>query len=471
MTFAFASINANTQVTTNADGVATFNQWTMPSKSGVYHATASSASVPDVVFDVTANAGPPASLMLLSDGALSGDAGSDGPPIRVAALDAAGNPVVGTTVTFSYTDGAKLRDVQTDSAGIARLTAWKVPSLAMTYTMTATTANGVTSQLIGLTAKIGPPSRIVLLAPVSAMVSDTAPVVARVTDLAGNPVTLARVTWTITAGAAAILSSTSTSDPSGIVRTTLLMGAVSGVIRFRGVIAQTSLATDLTASSLPGAFYALLPLNIDLSLPVNTAFTSTVRATDLWNNGIPGITLRPRSFGIDRTALPTGPMSPSSAVTDSNGNASFSAVTAPQPGWQSWLIDGPTYSVWVRVRASASRGLIAAWSGTPDAAGFTWKVGSAVPFLNYAVTRATGFPAGNTLMTFTLAPGNGVFDGGTAGGVFTPTFVSALTTVDQGLVGIKWHPPEVVGTYTMTIQASSPSDAIDPLVVTVKVVP
>lgn len=470
VTFTFASISASTQLTTNADGVATFTQWTMPSRSGVYRATASAASVTDVVFDVTANAGPLASLTVLTDLDVSGGAGDDGPPIRVAAVDGLANAVVGATVTFSIAGGAKLGDVPTDSTGVARLTAWKLPSVPATYAIAATAGNNVTSPTVRLTVRIGPPARLVLLSPVSATVTSSASVVARVTDLGGNSVAAATVDWSVTAGTATVAPSTSAADASGIVRTTLTMGTAAGMVHVRGLISQTSLATDLSASVLPGPYCGLTPGYTDLSLPVNTLFTGTVRAVDCWDNPIPGIALTPRSGGIQYTLLPTGAMSPSSTVTDASGRASFAAVTAPQPGLQIWLIDAPGPGAWFRVRAAGSRGYITPWNGTPTS-GATWKIGSPPINFGFIVTQANGLPAWNNLVTFTLAPGNGTFVGGSGGGVFLPTFWSGLTTMQEGLVSITWSPPAVAGTYTMTVQSSAPNDSGSPTVVTVRVIP
>jgi Bacterial Ig-like domain (group 1). len=373
-------------------------------------------------------------------------------------------------VTFSIASGPTLGEVPTDSAGVARCTAWKLPSVPGTYTIAATADNNVTSPTVRLTVKIGPPAQLALLAPVSAAVLSAIEVAARVTDRGGNPVAGTRVDWSITAGAATLTPSTSSADASGIVRMTLTMGPYPGMIHIRGFIPQTALGTDLTASALPGPLCALTPSFNDLSLPVNTPFTSSVQATDCWGDPIPGVVLRPRSGGIQYTLLPTPAMSPSSTVTDANGYATFAGVTAPQPGLQIWLIDGPRGGAWVRVRATGSRGYITAWEATPST-GLTWKIGSGSMDLSFIVMQANGFPAGNKLATFTLAPGNGTFTSGGVGGVFTSTFVSGLTTVEEGLVEISWRPPAIVGTYTMTVQSPGPDDSITPLSVTVRVVP
>ncbi|MFI5230473.1 MAG: Ig-like domain-containing protein [Gemmatimonadales bacterium] len=298
----------------------------------------------------------------------------------------------------------------------------------------------------------------------------SAPVVARVEDSDGRPVPAATVNWSVPAGTATVAPSTSVADDSGIVRTTLTMGTGAGVVYLRGSIARTSIAVYLAASALPGPLFILTPGFTDLSLPVNTPFGGTIHAIDSLGNPIPGLLLKTRSDGFQYALLPTPAMSPSSAVTNANGDATFASVTAAQPGMQYWLIDGPGTSAWFRVRAAGSRGFIGAWNGTPSA-GRTWKIGSAEMEFGFIVTQADGFPAGNMLLTFTLAPGNGTFGGGSAGGVFDSTFFSGLTTVKEGLGVVFWRPPAVPGTYSMTVQSPAPNDVGSPLVATVTVIP
>ena len=57
---AFAFVNTNLQTVTDASGIASFAQWTIPTKAGTYQLVASAPNLPSVIFGVTASAGPPA---------------------------------------------------------------------------------------------------------------------------------------------------------------------------------------------------------------------------------------------------------------------------------------------------------------------------------------------------------------------------------------------------------------------------
>ena len=86
---------------TNSSGIATTN-YTLPNKPGAITITASSPSTTTTYFQETANAGPAASLTLVSGGKQRGTVGTTLPAaVVVAVKDPHGNPMSGVSVNFT----------------------------------------------------------------------------------------------------------------------------------------------------------------------------------------------------------------------------------------------------------------------------------------------------------------------------------------------------------------------------------
>ncbi|CAN5389525.1 hypothetical protein BH09GEM1_BH09GEM1_38910 [soil metagenome] len=139
---ASGSITGGTAVT-DASGVATIGSWTMPSQPGTVRLVASTPGVPSVTF--TGTVVPPAS-------GLSITAGNDqylpdfltlSATISVKSVDAAGDPIGGTPVTFAFMPGNGALNggggtLPTQGTGIVNAS-WFVPiPVGATYSMSAT---------------------------------------------------------------------------------------------------------------------------------------------------------------------------------------------------------------------------------------------------------------------------------------------------------------------------------------------
>lgn len=135
---------------TGADGIASPGPWTM----GVPGPQELRATVPGlnrVVFRATALATPVAQLAAVEGG---GQRSEIALPVRVAprvrAEDADGNPVTGTTVTFSASGDGRVvpREVTTDSTGFAAVDRWtlgRTPGTTYTLTASVTNADGTSA--------------------------------------------------------------------------------------------------------------------------------------------------------------------------------------------------------------------------------------------------------------------------------------------------------------------------------------
>jgi len=195
-------------------------RWALGPRAGAQRAWAQvglGRSVTRVAIEASAAAGPAAALTAVRAGALRGTAGellTPGPELRVT--DRGGNPVPGAVVTLKPSSGAvKEREAVTDSLGRVALV-WTLGPQAGTQRLTASVP-GV-ERTVELTAQVraGPAAKIALgdlpaTAPGGELLPR--PVEAAVTDIHGNPVPDAVVSFTAKAGKVA--PSRARTDASG----------------------------------------------------------------------------------------------------------------------------------------------------------------------------------------------------------------------------------------------------------------
>jgi hypothetical protein len=128
------------QQTTNAQGIATLNSWTLPKRAGSHQLTVTSAGVAALTLTATATAGAVAKIVRVSPEQLVGIVGTDvGAAPVVQVTDAHGNPVPGTTVSFATSSNGKLRvaNALTNTQGIANAEAWTLGTVAGLQTVQA----------------------------------------------------------------------------------------------------------------------------------------------------------------------------------------------------------------------------------------------------------------------------------------------------------------------------------------------
>ncbi len=156
----FANGTGTTQGTTNASGVATATVFTANAHvGGPYAVTATATGLTTVNFALTNTAGPPASIVATSGTPQTTPPGSAfGAPLVVTVTDAAGNPVVGFTVTFTApTSGASgsfaggLKTATTNSAGVATSQVFTANATAGSYAVTAAVAGLTATASFSLT--------------------------------------------------------------------------------------------------------------------------------------------------------------------------------------------------------------------------------------------------------------------------------------------------------------------------------
>ena len=141
--------------TTDASGIAAVGSWTLGLVAGTNTITATSGSLPAVVFASTGTAGP-AALIAINTGnnqnATAGTIVAIAPSVKVT--DANGNVVSGATVTFAVASGGGSvtgASATTDASGIATVGSFTLGSTAGANTLSAT-LSGVSGQIATFTA-------------------------------------------------------------------------------------------------------------------------------------------------------------------------------------------------------------------------------------------------------------------------------------------------------------------------------
>ncbi|MGD9387142.1 MAG: hypothetical protein PVI87_02845 [Gammaproteobacteria bacterium] len=114
--------------TSDADGVARLQSWTLGAEEGLNEVTATLAGVGSVTFTANTEVAAPAALVAASAQEQTGDAGqpvAEPPAVRVT--DALGNPVPGVVVDFAVVQGGGSivgETATSDADGIAQLQSW-----------------------------------------------------------------------------------------------------------------------------------------------------------------------------------------------------------------------------------------------------------------------------------------------------------------------------------------------------------
>src|SRR5207253_582284 len=230
VTFATAGDNGTvdpaTAVTTNANGVAAANSWTLGSaaKTDTLRATATGLTGSPVTFTASATAGGPSaaqSTVAAAPATITAGAGSS--TITVTVRDANGNPVSGATVTLTVTPatGSTLTQPVGTTNASGQINGSLSSTAAETKTVTALVDGRVTvTETAAVTvnsaaaATIAPHGGSGQTAPAGTTVPTPPSVI--VTDAFANPVSGVSVTFAAGSGSGSVTGAAQTSDASGI---------------------------------------------------------------------------------------------------------------------------------------------------------------------------------------------------------------------------------------------------------------
>ena len=318
-----------------AGGVATVGSWTLGTTAGTNTLRATVPAVADTVdFTATGVAGP-AAIIALDGGNAQTDtvAATLAVPYTVLVTDANGNPVSGTTVTWSVTGGGGsiTSSSVTNGSGIAAAT--RVLGTGAGTQTAVGSVGGLTGSPVGFTATAtaGAPVQMTRTAGngQSATVNTAVAIdpQVRVDDQFGNPVSGELVTFAVTAGGGSVSPTTAiATNASGLATvTSWTVGTVAGsgnnglsATALTGGIAGSP--ATFTASATAGAPATITRTSTNNQTQITgqaVASPPTVRVEDSFGNRVGGVT-------VNFTPLPGGSVGSSSVTTNSLGIASTS---------------------------------------------------------------------------------------------------------------------------------------------------
>ena len=289
------TIDPTTPVTTNADGLAALNSWTMGPVAGANAVTASATGLTGspVEFDATGTNGgvvpgpvdgSKSSVAVAPSSLVAGVNGT----ITVTARDAANNLIGGATVTVTSNGTGNTFGSTTLTTGTSGLTLGKATT---TFSSTKAEAKSITAQITAnaITASPGPAAVTVVAGAPSATtstVSGPTPVVGlangslvtvTVKDANGNPVSGRNVTLAIASGPGGeVLTQPGSSTGAGGSTTGTLKSTTGGVYNVQATIDGVTVVTQTAAIQILLSFAADIQTGIfDTPFNLGGAGTTT----------------------------------------------------------------------------------------------------------------------------------------------------------------------------------------------------
>jgi adhesin/invasin len=337
-------------------------------------------------------------------------------PFVVTVLNSGNQPVAGFTVAWTITAGAgtlSASSTTTNASGQAQTTL-TTGLVAGTNTVTAS-ASGLTGSPVtfNATGAAGPASKLASVSgnnqtmPVGTKLS---PFVVKVTDMAGNSVQGANVTFAMTAGSGTLSASSAVTDATGQAATTLTLGTAAGnatVTASSGAL--TGSPSTFTATGTAGA-----AKTIAISSGNNQNGTAgsalgqplAVLVTDASGNPVSGVAV---AFNVTQGA---GKLAASNVNTGANGVASAAFTLDTKAGQNS-----------VQASSTGLTGspLVFTELGNPGAATSLAKLsgdtqtaiaGTKLPNpLVVVIKDANGNPVPNVAISFAVTTGGGTLSG------------------------------------------------------------
>jgi hypothetical protein len=253
--------------TTDAAGEAR-GTWTLGVAAGAQTASASAAGT-SVAFSAVAAPGPATALVRVSGDAQSGVVATNlAQPLLVRVTDAWGNPVVGAEVGWHVTAGGGTitpAAQSTNSQGQAQAT-WRLGSASGANAVRVTAAGAAVA--FSATATPAPPSTLARVsgdgqnAPAGSALPQ--PLVVRLSDVHGNPIGGATVTFAVGTGGGSLQPVTATTAANGEAQSTWTLGPTTG--------AQSASAA---AAGLPPVGFGAIATALTGSIRVTTQTTGT----------------------------------------------------------------------------------------------------------------------------------------------------------------------------------------------------
>lgn len=455
VTFAVASGGGSlsaTSATSNASGQAQAMLTLGPTAgANTVTATRSGLTGSPITFTATGTTGTATQIALVSGASQSATAGSAINPFVADVKDAAGNPVMGFSVTFTVASGGG-----TLSAATALSNAQGQVQTTLTLGKTAGT-NTVTANATGLsgspvtfsaTGTAGAATQIALASgnnqTAKVGTALAMPLVVSAKDANGNPVSGLAVTYAVASGGGTLSATTATTNLLGLAQTTLTVGTTVGtntVTATRSGLTGSPITFTATATSGTATQVAIASGN-NQSATVGTALTNplVVVVKDANGNPVSGFSV---TFSV---AGGGGTLSAASTTTNAQGQAqttltlgtsvgtntvtanatgltgspiTFTATGTAAAATQIALVSGNNQTAPVGTRVAMPLVVVAKDAGGNPVSGVT---------VGFAVTGGGGSITTTSVMTNSMGQAQTLFTVGAAPGTNTVTASSSGLT-------------------------------------------
>lgn len=469
--------------TTNASGVASVGEWRLGPAIGANRLTAlavyNGVAGNPVTFSATATQGAAATVAAVGATNFVSTVGAVVTPVpRVRVTDASGNPVSGSSVTFTGSAGSSVSGAikNTDANGIASPDSWTLGSTSQDYTLTAT-AGALPAVTFTAGARPGAVAQVAIAAgnnqaAVVGRALATEPAV-RVSDGFNNPIAGVEVLFEVISGGGTAVGRRPVTNALGIATVGgWTLGDDIGNNQLRATVQAGG-----TITGNPVLFNATATAGIPVSMAASTgsAQTATVGTAvpiapavvlrDNRGNPVSGITV---TFVIGSGG---GTVSSATAVTSNAGIATVGSWTLGGIAGTQTLIARATNLPDVVFSATATAGAAAVMQAVS-----TVSLGNVVVASNQAasslpsvrVTDASGNPVAGAQVTFALgnassgsitgaAQTTGTDGVATLGGWTLPTTSGVASVIAQvsGVTGVTFTATMLPGVATKIVLAST----------------
>ncbi len=343
------TFDALTTVPTNALGIATAPAFTANHILGTFTVTATAVGVASSADFTLTNTAVPASIRSVAGTPQHATVYmAYKAPLQARVTDIHGNPVVGITVVFELPDGASGTfagppDVVTGANGVATAPALTANTTAGTFTVDAWVAGVAVPAAFSLTNTVGPAAGI---SPVVSSLSGTVgkpyatALQALVTDSYGNPISGAKVTFTVTAGrneAGRIGGSftfIATTGANGVAKASLTADTIAGTFTVSAAVSGVNAPASFSLTNLAGPAAKIVPVTgtTPQTTTTNSAFPVDlgVVVTDSYGNDIAGslVTFTVHANAASGAGAEFSGSTTATATTNANGVASATLLTA-----------------------------------------------------------------------------------------------------------------------------------------------
>ena len=443
-------------VQADSAGIATFSGLAITGHAGAATLLFESAGLASARVALDLVPGPPASVTLETSTVVA-TARAAGPPLNAQVLDGWKNAVVGATVTIAVDGVGEIGRAVTDSAGVATLPTWTVPGIG-NYRLVATVSGSGISAQAALVSRAGAPVGVVVspTSPTSAVVGSELTLSAWVVDAGGNVLPNQAIDWSIANGGNGHV----VSEVDGVALVIIRLPQKAG--QNQVTLKSGSATTTIVITGRAGLPARVQPVtDTALTAPAGSTMSVGFRVQDQYDNPVPGVVVPVYSpFGLT--------VNSSSAVTNSNGIATFTVVLNPlaMANYMRVNLGFVGGFAATTIYGTASRGTIEVMDMVPVC---PVRSGTTGVLVVVAVYSANGHPAVNVPVTFSVSAGNGVIH--LNSGADVSSIVVSTTGADAGFASANWVIPKTAGTYALTAQASAGSYAQSPLSIGCSVIP